>query len=70
MIIENYLKNKFENFRIPGREYKKSVKFIHASDVHLGAAQYRNEFRSNDFVQAFQEILELAITNNADFIIL
>lgn len=70
MIIENYFKNKFENFKIPDREYKKSVKFIHASDIHLGAAQYRNEFRSNDFVQAFQEILELAITNYADFIIL
>ena len=70
MIIENYFKNKFGNFRISDSDYKKSVKFIHASDIHLGAAQYRNEYRSNDFIQAFQEILELAITNHADFIIL
>ena len=68
MIIENYFKNKFGNFRISDSDYKKSVKFIHASDIHLGAAQYRNEYRSNDFIQAFQEILELAITNHADFV--
>ena len=70
MIIENYFKNKFGNFRISDSDYKKSVKFIHASDIHLGAAQYRNEYRSNDFIQAFQDILELSITNHADFIIL
>ncbi|MHA1885795.1 MAG: metallophosphoesterase family protein [Promethearchaeota archaeon] len=46
------------------------VKFIHASDIHLGAAQYRNESRSGDFIQAFQEILELALSNEIDFIIL
>lgn len=47
-----------------------SVKFIHASDIHLGAAQYSNKSRSHDFIQAFQEILALAIDHNIDFIIL
>ncbi|MFW9873733.1 MAG: exonuclease SbcCD subunit D [Candidatus Thorarchaeota archaeon] len=46
------------------------VKFIHASDIHLGAAQYHNEYRSDDFIRAFQEILETAIMNHVDFIIL
>jgi len=46
------------------------VKFIHASDIHLGAAQYQNEHRANDFIYAFQEILLLAIKHRADFIIL
>ncbi|MFX0088121.1 MAG: exonuclease SbcCD subunit D [Candidatus Hodarchaeota archaeon] len=47
-----------------------SVKFIHASDIHLGAAQYRNEYRADDFIQAFQEILELAIIHHVDFVLL
>lgn len=46
------------------------VKFIHASDIHLGAAQYQNEHRANDFIYAFQEILSLAIKHHVDFIIL
>ena len=69
-IIENYFVKKFGNSKVSNRVYKESVKFIHASDIHLGAAQYRNEYRSNDFIQAFQEILDLAITNHVDFIIL
>jgi len=46
------------------------VKFIHASDIHLGAAQYRNEYRADDFINAFQEILDLAISYQVDFILL
>jgi exonuclease SbcD len=69
MAIENYFMNKFGNSEVPRGNYN-NVKFIHASDIHLGAAQYRNEYRSYDFIQAFQEILELAITYQVDFIIL
>lgn len=47
-----------------------SVKFIHASDIHLGCKQYRNTHRSNDFIHAFQEILSLACSHKVDFIIL
>ena len=47
-----------------------SVKFIHASDIHLGSHQYRSEHRSDDFIRAFYEILSLAIHYNVDFIIL
>jgi len=46
------------------------VKFIHASDIHLGAAQYRNEYRANDFIHAFREILELALKHCVDFVLL
>lgn len=46
------------------------VKFIHASDVHLGCQQYRNISRSNDFIRVFQEILSIAISRNVDFILL
>ena len=70
MISENYFKNNFGISKVSKSDYQKSVRFIHASDVHLGAAQYRNEYRSNDFIQAFQEILDLASTNQVDFIIL
>ena len=48
----------------------KSLKFIHASDIHLGSQQYRNNHRADDFIRAFQEILALALFKNVDFIIL
>ncbi len=48
----------------------KITKFIHASDIHLGSHQYRNENRANDFIFAFEEILSKAITHQVDFILL
>ena len=47
-----------------------SVKFIHASDIHLGCQQYRNQNRADDFIRAFREILILSIDHSVDFIIL
>jgi DNA repair exonuclease SbcCD nuclease subunit len=47
-----------------------SVKFIHASDIHLGCQQYRNQNRADDFIRAFSEILSLSIEHDVDFIIL
>ena len=44
--------------------------FMHASDIHLGSHQYRNEYRANDFIRAFQEIFCLSIIHHADFILL
>ena len=60
MSLKNNFVNKFGSnflFRLTSRD---SVKFIHASDLHLGAAQYRNQYRADDFIQAFQEILEFS----------
>ena len=47
-----------------------SVKFIHASDIHLGCQQYRNQNRADDFIRAFREILAISIEHGVDFIIL
>lgn len=46
------------------------IKFIHASDIHLGAHQFRNDNRANDFIYAFKEILALAKYHFVNFIIL
>ncbi|MHA2268923.1 MAG: metallophosphoesterase family protein [Promethearchaeota archaeon] len=46
------------------------VKFIHASDIHLGCQQYQNQHRADDFLKAFKEILALSIEHKVDFIIL
>ncbi len=46
------------------------TKFIHASDIHLGSHQYRNDNRANDFIFSFEEILAKAITYQVDFILL
>ena len=46
------------------------TKFIHASDIHLGSHQYRNEDRANDFISAFEEILATSVLHQVDFILL
>ena len=46
------------------------TKFIHASDIHLGSHQYRNEDRANDFINAFEEIMTTAIIHQVNFILL
>ncbi len=70
MTIENYFTTKSGDSITPKCTTQDTVKFIHASDIHLGAAQYQNEDRSNDFIHAFKEILELAIVHHVDFILL
>ena len=70
MSAGNFFEHKFCNSFIFPYEFQKSIKFIHASDIHLGAVQYRSEIRSNDFVNVFQEILELAIIHQVNFILL
>lgn len=52
------------------KQDSKDFSFIHASDLHLGSHQYRNEERANDFINAFEEILTLAKLNEVDFILL
>ena len=52
------------------REKIKVVKFIHASDIHLGCQQYRNSHLSEDYIKAFQEILSIAKDHWVNFIIL
>ena len=48
----------------------KSFSFIHASDLHLGSHQYRNEERATDFIDALKQILYLARFHGVDFILL
>ncbi len=54
----------------PKTHSSSSVKFVHASDIHLGCHQYRTLNRADDFIRAFREILILSIDHCADFIIL
>ncbi len=70
MTIKNHFPTKSGDSITPKHTTKDTVKFIHASDIHLGAAQYQNEVRSNDFIHAFKEILELALEHQVDFILL
>lgn len=46
------------------------VRFIHASDIHLGSHQFRNEERADDFLNTFEEILSFAKIHKVDFILL
>jgi DNA repair exonuclease SbcCD nuclease subunit len=58
----DFIESKYQN--------RGTTKFIHASDIHLGSYQFRNDYRADDYIQAFQEILELAIAYHVDFVIL
>ncbi|MFX1502168.1 MAG: DNA repair exonuclease, partial [Promethearchaeota archaeon] len=69
MTNENYFNKKFKISIFQRTGTPDLTKFIHTSDNHLGAAQYRNKDRANDYFNAFKEILELAIEHYVDFII-
>ena len=60
--LENLTKNQYGNNHL--------TKFIHASDIHLGSHQYRNDYRANNFIFAFEEILSLAVIHRVDFLLL
>ena len=62
----NIFEKKFGNKVKIQKNINNSVSFIHASDIHLGCQQYRNYYRSNDFINAFEEILSLAIFHEVD----
>ncbi|MHA1512134.1 MAG: hypothetical protein ACTSRX_10495, partial [Promethearchaeota archaeon] len=46
------------------------VRFIHASDIHLGTGQYQSPERSDDFLKVLKGILDLAFTKKVSFILL
>jgi exonuclease SbcD len=46
------------------------MRFIHASDIHLGYQQYGSKERFNDFSQVFLYIVEQAIEQQVDFVLL
>ncbi|MFW9824384.1 MAG: exonuclease SbcCD subunit D [Candidatus Thorarchaeota archaeon] len=59
-----------DKLTISKKREERPVRFIHASDIHLGCQQYQSERRADDFIKAFKEILELAIEKCVDFVIL
>ena len=48
----------------------KAFSFVHASDLHLGYAQYGLEVRRQDFDNAFTELVDRTIELKPDFIII
>ncbi|MFX1324743.1 MAG: exonuclease SbcCD subunit D [Promethearchaeota archaeon] len=70
MIDINNSTDKLETFQFSCDLGISEVKFIHASDIHLGCHQYRNELRSEDYIRAFEEILKCALDHQVNFIIL
>ena len=46
------------------------MKFLHAADVHLGYQQYGSKERFNDFSRAFLHIVEQALEEDVDFVLL
>ncbi len=43
---------------------KPAIKFLHASDLHLGSHQYRNPSRSYDYINILKEILAVGTKNS------
>ena len=46
------------------------TKFLHFSDCHLGYLQYGSKLRFNDFSRAFLSIINTAIAEKVDFVVL
>lgn len=42
------------------------IKLLHISDTHMGNRQYKSDLRKNDFMDAFEESIDIAINNNVD----
>jgi DNA repair exonuclease SbcCD nuclease subunit len=70
MVIDNKSEPTLERLSPLSHMNHETVRFIHASDIHLGTAQYSNKDRANDFIRAFEQILELSIRHKVDFIVL
>lgn len=45
------------------------VKFLHFSDTHLGNREYGESFREEDFYEAFQEAINIGLSEHVDFFI-
>ncbi|MFN8439861.1 MAG: exonuclease SbcCD subunit D [Caldilineaceae bacterium] len=46
------------------------ARFLHFADCHLGYRQYNHTERANDFARAFFSVIEVAIREQVDFVIL
>ena len=46
------------------------ARFLHLADCHLGYRQYGHKDRFNDFSKAFYAVMEAAITEKVDFVVL
>lgn len=46
------------------------MRFLHCADIHLGYQQYNHKERFNDFGRAFYAVIDQAIAQNVDFVIL
>ncbi len=45
------------------------MKFIHLSDTHIGASNFKLEQRHKDFLRVFEEAIDISISEGVDFII-
>ncbi len=45
------------------------TRILHTADTHLGYRQYGLEERREDFSRAFQQIIEIAISEKADALV-
>ncbi|KYH39249.1 MAG: double-stranded DNA repair protein Mre11, partial [Candidatus Bathyarchaeota archaeon B26-1] len=48
----------------------KPFSFVHVADLHLGYEQYNLKARREDFVRAFEEVVEKTLELKPDFMIL
>jgi len=48
----------------------RSISFVHAADLHLGYAQYGLDVRREDFLRAFEELVDKTLELKPDFMII
>jgi DNA repair exonuclease SbcCD nuclease subunit len=70
MSYSDKLKSLSLDERSPEHITNHTIRFIHASDIHLGSHQYENSSRSDDYISALKEILQVALEFSVDFVLL
>lgn len=48
----------------------KNISFIHCADIHLGHMQYNEPQRLQDFAEAFRQVVNYAIAEQVDFVLI
>ena len=46
------------------------TRFLHCADIHLGFRQYNSEARYADFIRAYRAVVETALAEQVDFVVL
>ena len=70
MTFIKYDDKKYKINRKKCNNMKNNIKFIHCSDIHLGANPFEIDERFEDMGKAFMQVCDFALAENVDFVLI